>query len=364
MAEVITLNQLLNDSSRGLNSNDFEQIELVRDRKLAKLKDRSAMIVTTCKHCVTSQSVLVGDHTTKVYQENEVPCPLCKKPANLPFPIFPKSTTENLAKAKVAKPVAVKDFLEVIRKSLLTSEISEYLEKLTPSDLAKINGSLASDSETTVQLFSKIAINQSIYNDMLEKAGSAREIVEAERLLLGSIIEMLLYSNIYGLPNSVSNFSVVYHNIFLALRVNLLTELASNSIDLKDRIQCLFILMGDFLSNARQANDSEEARAAFANYDLEKAYARFIVYLVVCRYAVLLGAERGRVRGAGQAGHRVFHQRESQAAYDAVRRGCWHLVGRLQGGPARQIRSGLLVPTFARRSVLPLLEEHAPVLEQ
>lgn len=283
MAEVMTLNQLLNDSNRRGDSSDFEQIELVRDKKLAKLKDRGSVIITNCKHSVADYASIPGDQTHKVYNDSEVPCPLCKKPSNLPLPIFPKSTTDALAAIKAPSDASVKSFLQGLLESIRSATISSFLSSNKPTNLQEINTRLASDREASNELFSKIISNEVLFHDLLETAipSQKENNIEVEKILLRSTAEMLLYSNLYGLANSVTGFSITYHNLFLALRIKLLKEFEEEpSSDFINRILPLLGLVGNFICQTRYKEDSEEGKAAFINLDLEKSYCHLVVYLV------------------------------------------------------------------------------------
>lgn len=286
MAKVSTLNNLLKDMSCGFSSKDFQQIELLRDKYLRNCSQSGAMIVTSCRHCLSNFSLIAGDPTHKVYLEGEVGCPVCKRPSNLPIPVFPQQiyqkffkTSDNSEKKCLIKDMAA-DILNVaLQNKSEAANIYWKKKDLSEEDEKSIENELIAVD----QLFTKIMVNNTIYNDIKEKATKKSSMSPSvEDALLNSFIEYLLYSNLYGLVNSVSSFASTYHNLHLALKLAILRDLGSDAsrTDLVTRFSSYVQETGVALFAAKHGRSTPDGMSAFANVDLEVTYCKALVYTV------------------------------------------------------------------------------------
>lgn len=280
MAEVSTLNMILNDMVTGREKQDFDQIELLRDQKVNELQISGSTIVTTCKHCISNHNLIPGDATHKVYLEGELPCFLCKKPSNLAIPIFPVQIFKTFWKDN-SKPAESKidDILADIHDIVTTENLEESTifwtgEKLDESTIA----TLAPELEAADLMVSKVMVNNTLFRDMKENASKIKisESDSVEWLLMNSFIEVLLYSNLYGLANSTANFSLSYHNISMALKLMIVREYSDKlTTDTKNRILDSLSVIGHSLALTRDFESD-----VFMNADLEISFCKSIVNAV------------------------------------------------------------------------------------
>lgn len=284
MAEISTLNMMINDMVSGRDKQDFDQVELLRDQKTQELPWSGSAIVTTCKHCISNCNLIPGDSTHKVYLEGELPCFLCKKPSNLPIPIFPKQVYETLWRENSENlEITLESVLSDLEKLLASENFEESSvffagEKLSEASIT----SMSAELEASDQLVSKAMVNNTLFKDMKDNASKLTftDPAPVEWLILNSFIEVLLYSSLYGLANSAANFSMSYHNINLALKLMLTREHSEKlGSETKTRILYSLSVIGQSLSTIRDLNSEE-----FLNCDLERIFCRALVHSVIDFY--------------------------------------------------------------------------------
>ena len=144
---------------------------------------------------------------------------------NLFLPSFKKTVFEALnhqtpADNEKLNKLTIKDY---------TNDLTCWLQD-KPSDKPLLDESIqndylkdimASEKQVIENFSSSIVSVFFIYNDLFERASSKKvpHMPCLEELTKISLVTLLKYIEVYGLPNVVNDFSQIYHNLYLSLRL-------------------------------------------------------------------------------------------------------------------------------------------------
>ena len=230
-AKVTTLNQMLKDQSLDQSKEEFEQLAALRDKALEKCKKVDTLLLTSCKHAISRDGLINLDNQAQLYAQDEAPCPLCKAPVNLFLPCFKKTVFDALNAPSIQdiekfNNTTLKDYTADLMLWLQNQKSDTPLLKETVVG-DHLKDILASEKQVVENFSSSLVSVFFIYNDLFERATNKKITHQPclEELTKRSFVTLLKYIELYGLPNVVNDFSQIYHNLYLSMRISQLMSL-------------------------------------------------------------------------------------------------------------------------------------------
>lgn len=270
---VSTLNELLHNPEKILEKNLFDGVVGLRDQAISDCKKPSAMLLSSCQHFISRSSVLDKQNKSKVYIKMENPCPICQRPANCFVPIFKKQVFDSLQKAKVAQPesLTLSNLLQNLQLKLESSDPKEAQASVYKIYLKDDLDVFSSEQNCIDNLKNNIVGQLLLFCDGFERAvGKVEKMrISFESIICKSLAEILNYIEIHGLAHSAKDFALIYHNVYLALRISQILE----ALQEKPSMENQEILDRIILNLAQFFLKCDETSSDFVSVDLDSAFS-------------------------------------------------------------------------------------------
>lgn len=228
MSQSSTVNNLIeNFDAKYIDSpNKFDKACRMKEIIDEHYRASRTIVFTTCKHqahfsCVAN----IPDTESKVYMDNEFPCPLCRNAFNIIIPNLHKMD-------KIMK----KDMVEEIGAEVSHSEVI---------DLLLNRGHINSQSTTVDSLKELIDQNPDFVFSMLDQLmiqsaecseiytqSTKKKLVEDNslNLLAKSVGYLIQMTELIGFDKFLEKYAIYYNNLYKCLRLRVIDEFVQNDI--------------------------------------------------------------------------------------------------------------------------------------
>lgn len=287
------MNSLLSPGSLAQNEDLFDQIVNLRDKAIKDSRIKpAASVLTSCNHFVGDVNQLRRSHGDQVYTPLEVPCPVCKRPSNTLLPIIRRDFFDHLNETNAELNAVLSQFTfgslveHLLRKAGQSGdtmvEETPLLKYLGTSSAYSDGGlwRILKDEAVALESFYTCNITNYLgFTDLLERGGPKTQVrqkwMNNQDILQHSLSYLLRYLELSGLAAHVTEFSQIYHNFYLLLRADFLSnskQEANHTFEESIRQRTLRLL--SLIALADPSNP------AFLQTDLEEVFTSAVPLLV------------------------------------------------------------------------------------
>lgn len=193
------------------------------------------MYFSTCGHCVKNGNLANLGGTTRLYEDEEKACPLCKNPNNIAIPIIPGFQTKLSSLEKDATCVEVDTLIELLFSTTTSESVLNSETKNT-----EVMKEFSKEIEEPINNLKDVTMISTLnYSDLINMVNNRLPPIEASKkqhpdysvtkLIAESIVYIVDMIKLTGLPHFILKLAPYYHNLFKSLRLMTYDELCNES---------------------------------------------------------------------------------------------------------------------------------------
>lgn len=212
------------DSTKTFTKEEFENIVYLKDqclntRRLYPHLTLRDILVNSCPHEVAYGTKLSKNMAyNTIYIDEEIGCPLCRKPSNLFLPVYSRSVFSALHPLQPST-VDLASFVAGLESGSAAWSSMDVYAKDAKEVIRQQRGLVETLANQAVS-------NEILFEDNAKEAGVGYEqgVGRFHKLIARGIAQLLRYTEINSLANNIKSYSEIYHNLYISFRLMLLMD--------------------------------------------------------------------------------------------------------------------------------------------
>lgn len=177
--------------------------------------------MNSCPHEIAYGTKLNKNQAyNSIYIDEEIGCPLCKKPSNLFLPVYSKDVYVALQSPHIfSKNFSLPAFVALLESGSHDLSSLAGLSREAKDTIARQRGLVENLANQAVS-------DEILFDDNMKEAvdGYDGQVGRFHKLIAGGIAQLLRYTDVYSLANAIKSYSEIYHNLYISLRLMLLMD--------------------------------------------------------------------------------------------------------------------------------------------